>query len=79
MIFFGVGFFLQQSGVLSSSFSWMWACCCFFLAQQQVRVALLSTEQPQMAQSPEHSPVKAWAAVLECMANDVSGLNKVIR
>ena len=78
MIFSLAGTFLQQSGIASSSFSWMRACCCFFLLQQQVRVALLSAEQPQMEQSPEHSPVRAWATVFECMASEANGLNKMV-
>ena len=40
---------------------------------------MLSIEQPQVLQSPVHSPVKAWATVFECITSGVSGLNETIR
>ena len=40
--------------------------------------ALRSIEQPQVSQSPVHTPVKAWANVFEFIPSDVSGLNDII-
>ena len=71
------GSFLQQSG--TSSLRWAWACSCAFLEQQQLCDALLSAEQPQMSQSPEHSPVRAWSTAFDCSAGDSRGLNEMNR
>ncbi len=40
---------------------------------------MLSAEQPQMLQSPEHSPVSEWANVFYCSARKPRGLNEIIR
>jgi hypothetical protein len=73
----GAGGLLQQFGI--SSWGWDRGCRCAFLAQQQVCDALLSAEQPQMSQSPEHSPVRAWSTVFDCRAGDKRGLNEMNR
>jgi hypothetical protein len=74
-VILGAGFFLQQSGVSVPSLSCSAIRCCFFFcAQQQVWFTLLSREQPQIVQSPEHSPDAAWATLSECRDSGASGL-----
>ena len=73
------GSFAQHSGRLCFPASESLACCCFCRLQQQVRVALLSGEQPQMLQSPEHGPPKAGLAASGCRAREASGPNEIIR
>jgi hypothetical protein len=48
-----------------------------FIQQQQVREALRSGEQPQIAQSPEHSPLMAWARAGDLRARDARGLSAI--
>jgi hypothetical protein len=49
----------------------------FFIQQQQVCDALRSGAQPQMSQSPEHSPVIAWARMGDLRARGARGLRTI--
>lgn len=69
----------QHSGRLCFPASGSLACCCFCRLQQQLRVALLSGEQPQMSQSPEHGAPKIGLAASGCRAREASGPNEIIR